>query len=189
MTDVKRVYNSWGDINCGINSIFSDIYSSDWKPDITVGISPCSVVPSLMLSNRLNSDFEIIKRDPNRGDMELNAWIPELAFGINEPLDSGISGARWDPSLRKNILVFISENNNNILEFLKKEWESICFPNEKHVWNTIWNKNVKFATLYEIHEENNCFPTTKCDYVWKKVYETGHRNVFPWSYEYWTKKY
>lgn len=182
------IYHDWENINAGINSIFSDIYDDGWKPDITLGISPCSIVPALILNNRLRSDFETIKIDLERSepDIELNAWLPELAFGVNDPEITGMSNTRWDPSLRKNILIFITENKNNILKCLISDWEGTCFPNEKHVWKTIWNNNVKFATLYDY----NPHPDVSCDYRWKLGTMEGYtKNIFPWTYEYWTRKY
>ena len=176
----------WSDIDCAINSIFYDIYHSDWKPEVVVGISPSGVIPALILNNRLRTEFETITIDFARETpiTEVNTWLPELAFGINDQQITGISGARWDPSLRKNILIFLTENNDKTIEFIISDWQSSCYPNEKETWKKVWNKNVRFAC---IHENPNV--KKSCDYWWNENHpEDKIKNIYPWTTEYWTKK-
>lgn len=187
VTSLKTSVYDWPCIDSAINSLFSDIFSSNWRPDITVGITPDSAVFSNILSNRLETQYETIKIDisEHQSDIELNLWLPELAFGVNDSSSSGITNARWDPALRKNILVCVTENKSKTIETLMKDWETSCFSNEKQVWNSIWHKNVRFASIIDYADSK-----VNCDYHWKLVSsEENTDNIFPWDKVYWTKSY
>lgn len=182
---MKIITHDWTDIDKAVNSIFSDIYADGWKPDITVGISPSAVVFSNLLSNRLNTDYETIKINFEQGeaDMEINCWLPELAFGVNCPEKYEISQSRWDPSIRKNILICALGNSDKNIPELIKSWESVCYPNERYAWESVWHKNVRFACLME-----NPNAEVLCDYSWKEIStDYSEKNVFPWEKEFWTK--
>lgn len=183
---MKNCIYDWKDIDNAINSLFSDIYSDKWKPDVAVGIIPDSAVISNILSNRLETKFETIKIDlfSKEPEVELNCWLPELAFGVNDSSETGISGARWDPQLRKNILVCVTQNKAGILERLINDWQDACYPAEKQVWQTVWHRNVRFASMIDYSDRD-----INCDYTWKMVDPSEKtKDIFPWDKSFWTQK-
>lgn len=183
--EMNSIYE-WTHVEQALNSIFKDIYDDNWKPDITVGISPSSVVPASILSNRLSTDFEsvLIDLESTETIIETNGWLAEMAFGVNYETETGITGARWDPSLKKNILIFLAKNQDSTIRCLKKSWQDSCYPKEITVWDKIWHNNVKFACILEDVQMESV-----CDYYWKECGAGDLKNtVFPWESSYWTGK-
>jgi hypoxanthine phosphoribosyltransferase len=117
-------------------------------------------------------------RDSELG-CETNCWLSEWAFGYNYPEETGISGARWDPKLRKNILVVDDINDTGAtFNWIKEDWQSSCFPKETEVWNAVWHKSVRFAVM-----TNNLSSTENVDYSWDEVNKAEEDCwlVFPWE--------
>jgi hypoxanthine phosphoribosyltransferase len=87
-------------------------------------------------------------RDSESGP-ESNLWMSEDAFGYNYPEETGITGARWDLSLRKNILIVDDINDTgSTFNWIKQDWQNSCLPDEDS-WNTVWKRNVRFAVMTE----------------------------------------
>ena len=126
-----------------IAKICRDIANSDWRPDYIVGIARGGLVPAVMISHYF--DIKMYTLDPN----ESNLWMAEDAFGYIDKNDRSDVNVAGTPESRKNILVVDDINDtgktiNNLME----DWRSGCLPNDPS-WKDIWNKNVKFATVYD----------------------------------------
>jgi hypoxanthine phosphoribosyltransferase len=184
---IKKHYYSWQDVENACVSIALQMYKDQWRPDYIVGITRGGNVPATILSNMLDIRCEALKislRDDG-ADLgpESNLWMSEDAFGYNYPEESGVTGTRWDIKQRKNILIVDDINDTGAtFNWIKQDWQSSCLPNETYAWDSVWHKNVRFATItdnqasefngtvdYTVHEVNKAEED-----IWL---------VYPWEYE------
>ena len=181
---IKKHYYSWQDVERMCVSIVNQMYKDNWRPDYIVGITRGGNVPATIISNMTGIRCEALKvslRDDNT-DSESNCWMSEDAFGYNYPEKTGITGARWDPGLRKNILIVDDINDTGAtFDWIKQDWMSSCLPNEDNAWNSVWHNNVRFATLtenlasdfdkvsYTCHEINKAEEDVWLVYPWENV--------------------
>ena len=146
----KKHYYSWQDIENMCSSIVLQMFADNWRPDYIVGLTRGGNVPATIISNMTGIRCEALKvslRDDEVGP-ESNLWMSEDAFGFNDPDKSGVTGARWDIKLRKNILIVDDINDTGAtFNWIIKDWQASCFPKEENGWNSVWNNNVRFATL------------------------------------------
>jgi len=186
---IKKHYYSWQDVENACTNIALQMYKDNWRPDYIVGITRGGNVPATILSNMLGVRCEALKvslRDDEQGP-ESNCWMSEDAFGYNYPKETGVTGARWDTKLRKNILIVDDINDTGAtFNWIKQDWMSSCLPNEDNGWNSVWNgdlANVRFATLtnndasefddvrYTCHEINKAEEDVWLVYPWENVAE------------------
>ena len=181
---IKKHYYSWEDVEAACVNIALQMYKDAWRPDYIVGITRGGNVPATILSNMLNVRCEALKvslRDDEMGP-ESNLWIAEDAFGYNNESETGITGARWDPKLRKNILIVDDINDTGAtFNWIKQDWPSGCLPNEDNAWSSVWGSNVRFATItdngasefdgvsYTCHEINKAEEDVWLVYPWENV--------------------
>ncbi len=179
---IKKHYYTWNDVENMCVQIVKNMYADNWTPDYIVGITRGGNVPATIISNMTGIRCEALKvslRDDNR-DSESNAWMSEDAFGYNgNPEVTKIQGSRWDPSLRKNILIVDDINDTGAtFNWIKKDWQSTCLPNEPS-WETVWGKNVRFAVLTENLSSNFADTNYHCHEVNKA--EEDVWLVYPWE--------
>jgi hypoxanthine phosphoribosyltransferase len=159
-------------VKTALLEIVRQMYDMEYKPDYIVGLVRGGLVPGVMLSHYLDIPFYSL--DPN----ESNLWMAEDAFGYVPADDQQVIKSRWDVSYRKNILI-IDDINDSGKTFtnLKEDWQSGCLPKES-AWNTVWHKNVKFATLIE-----NQASDFDADFVGLEInkLENPEWCVFPWE--------
>ena len=68
-TLIKKKYYSWNDVEKMCHQITVQLYNSNWRPDLIVGITRGGNVPATMLSNMLDIPADAIKisfRDDNK---------------------------------------------------------------------------------------------------------------------------
>ena len=180
---IKKHYYTWQDIEKMCVQIVTTMYADEWRPDYIVGITRGGNIPATILSNMLDVRCEALKvslRDDTQGP-ESNLWMSEEAFGYNNPEETGITGARWDLSLRKNILVVDDINDTGAtFNWIKQDWQSSCLSDDPK-WNNIWDSNVRFATItenlssefgsvrYYAHEVNKAEEDVWLVYPWETV--------------------
>jgi len=124
--------------------------------------------------------LKVSLRDDEMGP-ESNLWMAEDAFGY-VPLEEQET-CRWDNKKRKNILIVDDINDTGAtFNWIVEDWQSGCLPNEK-AWDTVWNKNVRFAVLtenlssnfgyvdYSVHEVNKSEEDVWLCYPWEVVGE------------------
>jgi len=179
---IKKHYYTWNDVENMCVQIVKNMYADNWTPDYIVGITRGGNVPATIISNMTGIRCEALKvslRDDNR-DSESNAWMSEDAFGYNgNPEVTKIQGSRWDPSLRKNILIVDDINDTGAtFNWIKKDWQSTCLPDESS-WETVWGKNVRFAVLTENLSSNFADTNYHCHEVNKA--EEDVWLVYPWE--------
>lgn len=148
-----------------------------FKPSYVVGISPNGIQAALMISEYFGVPMYALHVDEKNPDMsETNCWMAEDAFGYVPENHRQTEKSRWDVTRRKNILIIDGLNGSGeTVEWIKKDWQSSCFPSEQYAWDSIWNHTVKFAVL--VNDESSSFKDI--DYSAKIVRD---ENVeFPWN--------
>lgn len=183
---IKKHYYSWQDIEKMCVQIVTQMYADNWRPDYVVGLTRGGNIPATIISNMLNVRCEALKvslRDSEVGP-ESNLWMAEDAFGYVPLEEQEILKSRWDISKRKKILIIDDINDSGAtFNWIKEDWPSGCLPDEK-TWDTVWHKNVRFATLtdnlasefkgtvdYACHEINKTEEDVWLVYPWENVSE------------------
>jgi xanthine phosphoribosyltransferase len=130
---MKKVYVSWNDVQRQVQELVRQMWLDRWTPDYVVGITRGGLVPANLISQYLDCRMETLQvrlRDGVEDECESNFWMAE------------------DAANSKNILIVDDINDSGAtLNWIKKDWESSCMPNERYAWDSVWNHNVKFATL------------------------------------------
>ena len=176
---IKKHYYSWTDIERMCVSIVNQMYADNWRPDYIVGLTRGGNVPATIISNMTGIRCEALKvslRDDDIGP-ESNCWMAEDAFGYN---DGTIVSAG---PLHKNILIVDDINDTgSTFNWIKQDWQAGCLPNDDK-WKTVWDQNVRFATLtenlasdfsqvrYTCHEINKAEEDVWLVYPWENVAE------------------
>ena len=184
---VKKHYYTWTDVENMCQSIINQMYKDDWRPDYIVGITRGGNVPATIISNMTGIRCEALKvslRDGEKGGYnDSAAWMASDAFGYNEDTTgttTKVAGSRWDPSLRKKILIVDDINDTGAtFNWIKNDWESGCLPQEDVAWNAVWGNSVKFATLTENLASNFSQVSYSCHEVNKA--EEDVWLVYPWE--------
>ena len=185
---IKKHYYSWTDVEQMCTQIVNQMYTDNWRPDYIVGITRGGNIPATIISNMTGIRCEALKvslRDSAEGEeSESNCWMADNAFGIVAEEDRPVYKSRWDPAMRKNILVVDDINDTGAtFNWIKQDWQSSCLPNEENAWDTVWENNVRFATLtnndasdfddvrYTCHEINKAEEDVWLVYPWENIGE------------------
>ena len=185
---IKKHYYSWQDVEKMCISIMNQMFRDNWRPDYIVGITRGGNIPATIISNMTGIRCEALKvslRDSAEGEeSESNCWMADNAFGIVAEEDRPVYKSRWDPAMRKNILVVDDINDTGAtFNWIKQDWQSSCLPNEENAWDTVWENNVRFATLtnndasdfddvrYTCHEINKAEEDVWLVYPWENIGE------------------
>ena len=180
---MKKHYYTYNDVHNAAMDIVLKMYKDNWRPDYIVGLTRGGLPLALRISHLLGCRMEALKvslRDDEQGP-ESNLWMAEDAFGYNYPERTGVTGARWDPKLRKNILIVDDINDTGAtFNWIKQDWMGGCLPNEDDAWNSVWNNNVRFATM----TENLSSEFEEVNYSWHEVdkAENDVWLVYPWEH-------
>jgi len=191
---IKKHYYSWQDVERMCVSIVNQMYKDNWKPDYIVGITRGGNVPATIISNMTGIRCEALKvslRDDD-SESESNCWMAEDAFGYEHfkilEHNADISASAGEPIVnlpisRKNILIVDDINDTGAtFNWIEQDWPASCLPNEES-WNTVWNNNVRFATLtenlasefdkvrYTCHEINKAEEDVWLVYPWENIAE------------------
>ena len=173
---------TWSDAERLTQQLCRQITLSDWRPDVVVAVTRGGAVPGVLISQYFDVAMQPLRVSLRQhAECESNLWLAEQAFGVNRPEETGISGARWDPALRKNILIVDDINDSGAtFDWIVKDWQSGCFPQETETWTTVWNRTTRFAVLIDNLSSR---AQLKMDYCGKEI-NKAESDVwidFPWE--------
>ncbi len=140
MTDIKITDK---EVDGLLQNIIRELIKDGFVPDYIVGLTRGGLIPAVKLSHYLNVPMDTLNLSLTNGtDIEFNGYMPEDAFGYTE-------NGHWDILQRKKILIIDDINDTgNTFTRLVSDWQDACLPKESS-WETVWHKNVRFATLIE----------------------------------------
>lgn len=178
----KKHYYSWQDVEKAADKIILQMYKDAWRPDYIVGITRGGLPLATIISNKLDVRMETLKvklRDAKEDECcETNCWMADDAFGYVS--DQETYKSRWDPDKRKKILIVDDINDSGTtFEWIKKDWQSSCLPNEEHAWNAVWGKTTRFAVM----TENLSSQFTDVNYWWHEVNKAEDNVWLVWPWE------
>ena len=189
---MKKVFVTWDDVQRQAQEILRQMHSDNWRPDYIVGITRGGLTLANLLSQYLDVKMytlDVRLRDGEPEDCESNCWMSEEAFGYNDNDSTGINGARWDPQLRKNILIVDDINDSGAtLNWIKQDWESSCHvskDNHTELWNFVWENTTRVAVLYDNTASDSKLPIRYSAEEINKIDEPSWI-VFPWE-EWWKR--
>lgn len=163
---------SWGEFQGLVGKICRDISTTGWRPDYVVGITRGGLMPAVMISHYFGVPCETLKvslRDG--GQCESNLWMAEDAFGVEAP--------------PKNILIVDDINDSGAtINWIMDDWKSGCYPDGDR-WETLWNDNVKFATVFDNLASN---ARVKIDFVGKEINKAEKDVWIDFPFEDWWSK-
>jgi hypoxanthine phosphoribosyltransferase len=187
---MNKTFYTWQDVETAADSILLSMYNKMWTPDCIVGITDGGLTLALVLSHRIGVPMHTLKVQLRNGvpteDTESNLWLSDMAAGYVSEEKRTLIKSRWDIKLRHNILVVDNINNTgNTFNWIKKDWERSCFPNEREMWDSVWHNNVRFATMTQ-----NWGSSFQPDFWWHEVdkREKDEWLVYPWEKNSWLKK-
>lgn len=127
---------SWTEFQGLVAKICRIISTNDWKPDYVVGITRGGLLPAVMISHYFDVPCETLKvslRDHGgENPTESNLWMAEDAYN------------------GKNILIVDDINDTGAtINWIINDWPSGRSPDVAAKWQSIWNGNVKFATIFD----------------------------------------
>lgn len=171
-----------------VHEICRQITNSGWRPNYVVGITRGGLIPAVMISHYFEVPMYTLKvtlRDGDEADCETNCWMAEDALGYVQTELRDIYQSRWDPSLRKNILIVDDINDTGAtIEWIKRDWEAGCLPNERLAWNSVWNHNVRFAEIVNNLASKYC---SDMDFVGVEINKAENDVWVEFPYETWWK--
>ena len=175
---MKVVKYSWEQLEGAALELARQITQSEWMPDYIVGINRGGIIPANLLSQYLGIPMKVLHvslRDfPH--ELEHNTWMACDALGITDDSLASVG-------LRKNILIVDDINDSGAtLDWIKADWKQLCLPNNPE-WKNVWNKNVKFAVIYD-----NAASNALVDFCVEE-FDKREEDIwidFPWE-NYWRK--
>lgn len=187
---MKQVFYTWKDVETAADCIMLCLLKDPWLPDCVVGLTRGGLPLALILSHRIGIPMHTLKVQLRDGeadqDTECNLWLPEMAVGYVPEEERNTVKSRWDINRRSKILIVDDINDTGAtFNWIKKDWESSCFPNERDMWDSVWNENVRFATMTQ-----NWASSFQPDYWWHEIDKREDNSwlVYPWERENWLRK-
>lgn len=180
---IKKHYYTWQDVEKACVDIVTQMYADNWRPDYIVGITRGGNIPATIISNMIDVRCEALKISLRDDDnCETNCWMAEDAFGYLDEKQQDVLKCRWDIEARKNILIVDDINDTGAtFNWIKKDWQDTCLGDQQYAWNSVWDHNVRFATLtenlssgfdqvrYHAHEVNKAEQDVWLVYPWETV--------------------
>lgn len=142
---------TWLDAERLTQQLCRQITLSDWRPDVVVAVTRGGAVPGVLISQYFDVAMQPLRVSLRQHvECESNLWLAEQAFGVNRSEETGITGSRWDPALRKNILIVDDINDSGAtFDWIVSDWQAGCYPREVAAWSRVWNHTTRFAVLID----------------------------------------
>lgn len=182
---MKQTTLTWSDTTKLTQELCRQMQNQSWRPDYVVGLTRGGLTPAVMISQYLEVPMHALKVSL-RGeveDCESNLWMSEEAFGVVPDADQETMHSRWDSSYRRRILIVDDINDSGAtFNWIQRDWQSSCYPNELAAWSSVWNHSVRFAVLIN----NTTSEFDRVDYAAQTINKLDDPQwiVFPWE-EWW----
>jgi xanthine phosphoribosyltransferase len=166
---MKKQLVTWRDVEHQVQEILRQMQQDQWMPDYVIGLTRGGLIPANMISQYLDIPMHTLKVNlRDHAYTESNLWMAEDAFNMS-----------------KEILIVDDINDSGAtLSWIKQDWQSSCQP--KHPdWNSVWNNNVKIATLFD-NESSRSELTVDYSAVTINKAEDDVWIDFPWE-SWWTR--
>ena len=171
---MKKHLVTWTDVEHQVQEILRQMQKDEWMPDYVVGLTRGGLVPANMISQYLDVPMETLKvKLRDHSDTESNLWMSEDAFGYHN-----------HPSVTNILIVDDINDTGATLNWIKQDWQSSCLPDDPK-WNSVWNVNVRIATLYD-NESSKSDLTVDYTAVTINKAEEDVWIDFPWE-SWWTR--
>lgn len=184
---MTKLHYNWQRFDQDMVKLALNIYQSNWRPDLIVGISRGGCVPAVTLSHIMKvpmRPLHVSLRDHayTISDCELAeqafGYVPREERSQYSQAD-GFWEEDWHPAAVQNILVVDEINDSGAtLNWILQDWPSSCLPNHSR-WNQVWNHNVRFAVLWN----NEASEFQNIDYAINTI-NKAEQDVwihFPWE--------
>lgn len=147
-----KYFVSWEEYRGLVAEVARQVSVDNWRPDYIVGITRGGLTAAVMLSHYFEVPMETLKVS-FRGDEECESklWMAEDAFGYvpTEQRYTLPEEVVQDNAFKKNILIVDNINNTgNTLNWIRRDWQSSCFPHNA-AWANVWSNNVRTAVLVD----------------------------------------
>jgi hypoxanthine phosphoribosyltransferase len=144
---------TFGDVTALVEQLIEHIESSNWEPEIIVGIARGGLLPAVMLSHHFGCPMQPLvwsNRDPATNEM--NLWLPEDA----------VAG-------KHTLIVDDVINTGKTIQDIMTDWDmSVCN-------NIDWGNTVKTACLH--HRESS---EVKPEYIGAST-NSSTQLIYPWE--------
>lgn len=149
----NKQHLTFGDITTLVQQLIEDIESSNWEPEIIVGIARSGLVPATILSYHFDCPLQPLVWSTTKPEtQESNLWLPE------------------DATAGKHTLIVDGRvNTGKTLQCVMDDWDMSILN------NIDWGKTVKFACLH-MHDTSQVKP----EYA-GKVISSATKIVYPWE--------
>ena len=178
---MKLITYNWDKVNRAVQDIAMGMYKDNWRPDYIVGVTRGGLVPAVMLSHMTGIPMHTLcvqlATDGLEENTESNCWMSEDAFGyVSKDGDGTLYTPNSNSFNKKKILIVDDINRGgDALDWIMKDWQSSCLPNDPN-WDTVWHENVRFAAL--LSDPNSIVDT---DYYSAELPEEETWVEFPWE--------
>jgi len=132
---MKTKQYQWKDVDTAAQSILSQMFQDEWRPDYIVGLNRGGLALAVLLSHLAKTrmyTLDVNLRDGDGMGPESNCWMAEDAFGSD--------------TKKHNILIVDNINDTGAtFEWIKEDWQSSVYNSDE----AIWGDNVRFAVMTE----------------------------------------
>ena len=162
---MNKIFYTWEQVEGACLEIARQMSMHNWQPDYIVGITRGGAIPAVLLSQYTGVPMKPLQ--------------VSLRDGQGCVSDTGMAEDAYEG---KKILVVDDINDQgSTINWIKKDWESSCLPNETQ-WKRVWGDNVRFAVL--THNQASEFKDPDY-YVWNvNKRENDCWLVYPWE-DFW----
>lgn len=151
-----------------VADICREISISDWTPDYVVGITRGGLTAAVMISHYFNKPCHTLQVSLKDWNLtETNAWMAEDAY-------NGV----------KILIVDDINDSGATINWILEDWQGSAFPKDE-IWNTLWNNNVRFASIVD-NTASNC--NVKIDYAGYEINKVENDVWVEFPYENFWKK-
>lgn len=165
---MKKQYISWDEFQAHVANICQQISASKWRPAYVVGLTRGGLLPATMISHWLGVPMKSL-------DVSLQDHFQCVS-------NCGMAKDAYNDT---NILIVDDINDSGAtLEWIADDWRSLYMPTDQAWVDSIWNHNVKIATIVD-NLSSNC--RYNIDFTSIEINKAEENVWIEFPYENWWK--